>query len=326
MNPKVSIITPCYNGEKFIEQYFDSIVQQDYDRIELILVNDGSNDHSEELILQQSKRLDPKRVSFRYIKKENGGQPSAINAGLQIFTGDYITWPDIDDRMHPDYLSEKVRELEMHPEIGLLVSKSAVIQFSKPETVLRYTWTEWKGQEDALNRMIDDVGFYYEPGSYMARSSAFLTLNSRRHIYDDCGKWSGPQIQLIFPFLAFGVVGYLDECLYDYYLHGNNDHQKYTSAEERLVKFREIEKLYEEVIGKSGVANAQNYMHRIRIQVAWKYYRAASRQWAPVLAREGSKLLKQEGEYTFKKKIHTELLCHQLSWQVLQKLKKLRKK
>lgn len=318
MKPKVSIITPCYNGEKFIKYYFDGIISQDYDNIELIIVNDGSTDKSEELILEQSKRLDPAKVTFCYIKKSNGGQPSAINEGLKRFTGAYLTWPDIDDRMHPDYLSKKVAYLEEHRDVDLLVTQCAVISTNEPDKIICKTWETWKGKEEALQCMLDDVGFYYEPGNYMVRTESFLHHFPQRTIYDACGKWCGPQIQMLFPFFRFNKVGYLKECLYDYYLHGNNDHMRYSSVEGRKTKFRELEKLYDAVIEKSSVDEKEKkqLLHCIRIQLAWKYYRVAFSQWAPSMARYGAELLQKEGMYSLKKRIHTWILCQPVTWKI----------
>ena len=91
--PKVSVIVPVYNVEKYITRCLTSLVNQTIDDLEIILVNDGSTDNSEKLIKQFKK--DYKNII--YVKKENGGLSSARNFGLIYATGEYIAFLDSDD-------------------------------------------------------------------------------------------------------------------------------------------------------------------------------------------------------------------------------------
>lgn len=97
---KVSIIVPCYKVENFLCTCIESILQQSYIKWELILVNDGSPDRSGE-ICDEYARIDDR---IKVIHKENGGLSSARNAGLDIMTGEYVTFLDSDDFWHKDYL------------------------------------------------------------------------------------------------------------------------------------------------------------------------------------------------------------------------------
>ena len=91
--PKVSVIVPVYNVEKYITRCLTSLVNQTIDDLEIILVNDGSTDNSEKLIKQFKK--DYKNII--YVKKENGGLSSARNFGLIYATGEYVAFLDSDD-------------------------------------------------------------------------------------------------------------------------------------------------------------------------------------------------------------------------------------
>ena len=82
MNPKVSVIVPVYNVEKYLERCIDSIRQQDYAELEIILVDDGSTDNSP-AICDKYASIDKRIV---VIHKENGGLSSARNKGLEIAT------------------------------------------------------------------------------------------------------------------------------------------------------------------------------------------------------------------------------------------------
>ena len=91
--PKVSVIVPVYNVEKYITRCLTSLVNQTIDDLEIILVNDGSKDNSEQIIRQFKK--DYKNII--YVKKENGGLSSARNFGLIYATGEYVAFLDSDD-------------------------------------------------------------------------------------------------------------------------------------------------------------------------------------------------------------------------------------
>ena len=109
--PLVSIITPCFNGESCLDRYFKSILDQTYANLELIFVNDGSTDKTEEIALSYKSKLEEKGIQYTYIYQDNAGQAAALNKGLKIFKGDYLTWPDSDDVMTPDSIEKKVKFL-----------------------------------------------------------------------------------------------------------------------------------------------------------------------------------------------------------------------
>ncbi len=90
--PKVSIIIPVYNGSNFLSDAINSAINQTYKNIEIIVVNDGSNDDNktEKLALSYKDKI-------KYIKKENGGVASALNLGIQNMTGEYFSWLSHDD-------------------------------------------------------------------------------------------------------------------------------------------------------------------------------------------------------------------------------------
>ena len=96
----ISIVIPIYNAEKYLEECLNSIKNQTYKNLEVIMVNDGSKDNSE-TICMNFLRSDSR---FRYLKKENGGVSSARNVGLDNVEGDYITFIDADDWVDENHL------------------------------------------------------------------------------------------------------------------------------------------------------------------------------------------------------------------------------
>ena len=104
---KISIIIPAYNCETYIERCIKSLIEQEYENIEIIVVNDGSTDNTERTI-KKLVELDKRII---YVYKENGGVSSARNAGINVASGDYVGFVDADDYVEPDMFSEMVKEL-----------------------------------------------------------------------------------------------------------------------------------------------------------------------------------------------------------------------
>ena len=98
--PLVSVIIPVYNMERYLERCLDSVLNNTYRNLEVICIDDGSKDSSLE-ILRRYEAADPRIV---VITKENGGVSSARNAGLDRMTGEYVTFIDSDDFVHPQYI------------------------------------------------------------------------------------------------------------------------------------------------------------------------------------------------------------------------------
>lgn len=97
-NPKISVIIPVYNVEKYLRQCLDSVVNQTIRDIEIICVNDGSTDSSSRILEEYSSK--DNRIIV--INQENSGQSVARNNGLKVAAGEYIAFLDSDDYMEPD--------------------------------------------------------------------------------------------------------------------------------------------------------------------------------------------------------------------------------
>ena len=85
--PLTSIIAPCYNGESYIRRFLDSILAQTYPAIELILINDGSTDRTDQIIKSYLDKFKSKNIYLNYIIVANAGIGAAINLGLKHIRG-----------------------------------------------------------------------------------------------------------------------------------------------------------------------------------------------------------------------------------------------
>lgn len=114
----VSVIMPCYNGEKFIAEAIESVINQTYQDWELIIIDDGSTDNSKKIIKQYC--IADKRIQYTQHKK-NKGIPFARNTGIRLSNGEYIALLDQDDKWLPKKLALQLDKFYINkPEIGLV--------------------------------------------------------------------------------------------------------------------------------------------------------------------------------------------------------------
>lgn len=105
MNNKVSIIIPVYNGENYIREAIESALNQTYKNIEIIVVNDGSQDNTDKICKSYGNKI-------RYFKKENGGVATALNYGIEKMTGKYVSWLSHDDVYYPTKVEDEMACLQ----------------------------------------------------------------------------------------------------------------------------------------------------------------------------------------------------------------------
>lgn len=105
--PRVSIIMPVYNGSNYLSTALDSALAQDYDNIEIVIINDGSTDSTKHVIEAYSDER------IRYFEKANGGVATALNLGIQEMTGEYFCWLSHDDVYLPHKISTQLTVYSM---------------------------------------------------------------------------------------------------------------------------------------------------------------------------------------------------------------------
>ena len=221
MKPLVSIITPCYNGEKFIDGYMKSILAQDYSNCQLIFMDDGSTDSTKGLIEKYKAEIEDKEFQLEYHYHPNMGVGATIAEGIKYVIGDYYIWPDIDDFLAPNSISKKVAFLENHKEYGLVRTECKVVIEDDLETAVDYPAKRYRTQykEDLFENCLLFKDFYFQPGCYMIRTSALEIANPERYIYPSR---YGQGVQMLLPILYNFKCGYIDEPLFIYVKRGNS--------------------------------------------------------------------------------------------------------
>jgi len=139
-NPLVSVLMPVYNGEKYLNEAIDSILRQTYSDFEFIIVNDGSTDKTEEIILSYADER------IRYVKnEENIRLIRTLNKGIDLAKGKYIARMDADDISFQNRLEVQVQFMENNPQIGLCGSflktignKIGTVRFHTDDDTIRF--------------------------------------------------------------------------------------------------------------------------------------------------------------------------------------------
>lgn len=148
---KVSIVVPIYNIEKYLEKCLSSIKSQTYENIEVILVNDGSTDNSEEICILYSNN----DSRFSYYKKENGGLSDARNYGLRYVTGEYLIFVDSDDYLEIDAIEKMIKSIN---DNDLLIFNYKKVD----ENGDILSVSEFPACQIEINNYIDQSKFYFK--------------------------------------------------------------------------------------------------------------------------------------------------------------------
>lgn len=210
----VSIIIPCYNGEKTLERCLDSVLHQTYQNMEVIIVNDGSTDSSEEIILAYKKKVEETEMKIVYIKQENKGLAGAINGGLAVFSGDYLCWIDCDDYLFPTSVEKRIKFLEENNEIAVVTSDAYFYEENDLENPIGKA-SDGKPDLYNANQFLNHLrgDYIFCCGCHMLRADAFLDVCPTRKIYP---ARRGQNWQMLLPVYYKYKQAFFNEPLYAY--------------------------------------------------------------------------------------------------------------
>ena len=258
----VSIITPCYNGERYLDRYFASILHQTYPNLELIFINDGSTDRTEEIAQGYRLLLEQRGIRYTYLSQENAGQAAALNRGLKLFTGEYLTWPDADDEMTPDCIEKKVAYLQAHPELDMCICKVAQVREGTLHNVVGFFERSASPEHDDL---FEDLIFlrnvFYTPGGYMVKALAVDEAIPGREIYPGRG---GQNPQILLPIAYRRQYGYLDEVLFKYVIREESHSHSIDNSEKTIQQLLHFESILLETLKRMPKEVLPRYQSEIQ--------------------------------------------------------------
>ena len=182
--PKVSIVMPMYRVERYIEKAIQSVLDQDFQDWELLVVNDGSTDGSREIASMMA--VSDERIKI--LDKENGGLSDARNYGLDRAIGEFVHFYDSDDWVEPDFYSKLLNEIEdfdlivcgykvdneksVTERIGYVGDLSHVVSPSLGDLVGNYLNFAWN--KLFKRSFLVENALYYEKGLYRIEDSEFM--------------------------------------------------------------------------------------------------------------------------------------------------------
>lgn len=151
----ISIIVPIYNVEKYLENCINSIINQTYKNIEILLIDDGSTDSSSKICDELSK--EDSRI--RVFHKKNGGLSSARNYGLDRMKGEYVTFVDSDDTIEKDYIEYMYNLIQKYNVSLSIIPYNVVVNELKKYSIGSNYKEEKLTTEECLKRMLLEQGF-----------------------------------------------------------------------------------------------------------------------------------------------------------------------
>lgn len=260
MNPKVSIVTPCYNSEKFIKAYLQSILNQTYTNLEVILVDDGSTDNTALFIEEYRDYFEEKRIVYHYLYQNHCNQACAINYGLKYVTGDYLIWPDSDDILEPDSIEKRVAYLQSHVQTGMVRSGYYFIN-----AVTKKNFHEKQYYYEDNSNIFYDLFFEKCPvycGTYMIRMDCFDKINPMREIEIGHG---GQNYQILLPMAYYYKCGYIKNRLYGITIHEDSHSRKIRTYEQAMDRMESLIEICDSVLDNLPIDKEnKNYLMKMK--------------------------------------------------------------
>ena len=165
-NPLVSIVIPVYNGANYVAEAIESALKQTYKNIEIIVVNDGSKDNTEEIVKSYGNKV-------RYFYKENGGTSTALNLGIKNMKGEYFSWLSHDDMYYPKKIFYQIEELKK------LENKDTIIMSDHDGINENYEKTHKTNYMSHINDYPPRINSNLHPVIYMQTHGCTLLISKK---------------------------------------------------------------------------------------------------------------------------------------------------
>lgn len=212
INTLVSVVIPTYNRAKYLKDAIASVLEQDYQHIELIVVDDGSTDNTKEIVHQFTEN---EHIKITYIYQSNQGAQAARNKGYELAKGEYLVFFDSDDLWKKEKLSKQILFLEAHPDYGMVYSNCDFIQNGENKDDFFTIEKPYSGE--IFEQLI--LANFIPSQTPMLRKSVF---EKSERFDESLSKLSGQDWDLWLNLSLITKIGYVDEILASYRLHESN--------------------------------------------------------------------------------------------------------
>ncbi len=243
-SPLVSVIIPAYNHEMYIEEALQSVINQTYKNIQLIVINDGSTDATGDVIVNFIKKN--KDFNIEYLSKPNEGICRTLNKGLELAKGKYVALLASDDMCTPDRIEKQLHLMEENANIGLVFSDYYFVRFNQ---MTQIKGTDYKPNiKKCFINNIQNVNMYEK--LLTENIIPALTVFIRKECFDKIGVYDNNlkaedydmslRISKEFP------IAFIDEPLAYYRIHDSNFSHTVVSFDGIKALFAIMKKQYNE--------------------------------------------------------------------------------
>ena len=203
--PLVSVVIPSYNHAQFLAEAIESVLSQDYDRLELVVVDDGSTDGTPAIVANYP--------TVRYLAQENRGLAAARNAGLALCGGELVVFLDADDRLLPGAIGTGARVMAGNPALGFTAGYS---RFITREGIAQSTLQPVRGGDDAYVALLRRNSIR-NPAMVMFRRDVIDEVGGFDSTVDACADY-----ELYLRISRDHPVAFHDQVVAEYRKHGAN--------------------------------------------------------------------------------------------------------
>lgn len=320
----VSAVTPVYNGESHLHTLLDSLLAQTYPHMEIILVDDGSTDGTVAAAEGYREKFAARGYRFQIVRREHKNASAAINGALPFVTGEFLIWPDSDDRLEPASVERRVDFLYGHPDYQCVRSLS---YYFEEESGRRLAERDEKqgdlSKEDLFWDILESRTFVC-CGCYMLRSGAFFSIYPDRSIpeYD-----VGQNFQMLLPFMYRHKCPTIPQELYGVAVRPGSHSRRALDQTQEEKKYSDYERLVDDIAAICGITDQASldrltcWKARRRYQISMKYGNgAAARQALRQLRRCGGL---QSGE-AVRRLMAVYLMCSRVGRRLYRLYRKIR--
>lgn len=297
--PLVSIVTPCFNGAAHVARFLESVLSQTDTNAELIFVNDGSTDDTEDVVMTFRRDLESTLLRFRYVHQPNGGLGSAINAGLKHVEGRFLVWPDSDDFLEPTSLSERLAVFHRRPELAVVTSDAYILDAAQLEVIGRISDRTHHNDDPRQFEHLLRGESIFTSGTHMARMDAFDETHPGRQIYP---ARRGQNWQMLLPLYYKHERFYLDRLLYNYVVNPESMSRGDDSLDKQIQRandHRDIKLATLRTIDMPG-AEREYYANLVEELRLRKLLRAGTAHRDRAVSKDAYRALKSSGRNTIR--------------------------
>lgn len=247
--PKVSIVLPTYNGEKYIKESIESILSQTLTDWELIIVNDCSKDTTASIISEYASEDDRIKI---ITNEQNQKLPESLNIGFRQACGEYLTWTSDDNMYKPQALKTMTDYLDSNQECPMVCANMHIVN---SDGQYMYDKCQFSIEQMFCSNCVGACFLY--------RHSILKTVgeyDKKRFLVEDYDYW----LRILF---AYGRIDFINEALYRYRVHGNSLSEK--REDDIITELLNLRKDYiDELI--SNLQNRKDLLCRIYFEFKFK--------------------------------------------------------